>query len=88
MSMTTVLARTYIARVIGGAGAATAIDAADEALRRGYADWQTMRNWDFLLKDNTQPVNVTGLTVWLAAVTQPFLRLPTVCSTSSTRARR
>jgi hypothetical protein len=58
--MTTVLARTYIARVIGGAGAPNAIDAADEALRRGYADWQTMRNWDFLLKDNTQPVNVTG----------------------------
>lgn len=62
MAMTTVNARIYIARVIGGAQSPNAIDAADEALRRGYADWQTMRNWEFLLKDNSLATLVAGVT--------------------------
>lgn len=63
MAMTTVQARTYIARVIGLASSPNALDMADEALRRGYSDWQ-MRNWDFLLKDNSLStrVAVTALT--------------------------
>lgn len=60
MSMTTVNARIYIARVLGGSQTPEMIDRADEALRRGYSDWQTMRNWDFLLKDNSLTIPVTG----------------------------
>ena len=72
MAMTTVNARVYIARVIGGGASPTAIDAADEALRRGYADWQTMRNWDFLLKDNSLATLVTSVTCTLSsAVVSP-----------------
>ena len=62
MAMTTVLGRVYIARVIGGANDPRVIDAADEALRRGYADWQIERNWDFLLKDNSLPTLVASVT--------------------------
>jgi hypothetical protein len=62
MPMTTVNARIYIARVLGGAASPNIIDLADEALRRGYSDWQTMRNWDFLLKDNSQPTLVASVT--------------------------
>lgn len=63
MSMTTVNARVYVARVIGGAQSPHAIDAADEALRRAYADFQTMRNWDFLLKDNSLTTAVAATAV-------------------------
>jgi len=62
MAMTTVQGRVYIARVFGGAQNPTMIDMADEALRRGYADWQTMRNWYFLLKDSSLTTPVTGVT--------------------------
>jgi len=67
MSMTTVQARVYIARVIGGAQSPAVIDAADEALRRGYSDWQTLRNWDFLLKDTSLTTSVTGVTCTVGA---------------------
>jgi hypothetical protein len=62
MAMTTVAARVYIARVLGLGQSPTAIDMADEALRRAYADWQTQRNWDFLLKDNSLTTAITGCT--------------------------
>lgn len=62
MSMTTVNAKIYIAQVLGGAKSGPTIDLADQALRRGYADWQTLRNWDFLLKDNSLTTLVTGVT--------------------------
>lgn len=69
MAMTTVNAKVYIARVLGGAQSPTVIDQAGEALIRGYSDWQNMRNWDFLLKDNTQPTAVTGVTATGASAT-------------------
>ena len=62
MAKTTVDAKVYIARVIGGAQSPGAIDAAGEALLSGYGDWQTMRNWDFLLKDTSLTTAVTGVT--------------------------
>lgn len=62
MSMTTVNARIYIAQVLGGTRAPFAIDAANEALLRGYADWQMMRNWEFLLKDNSLSTTVASVT--------------------------
>lgn len=69
MSMTTVNARIYVARVIGGAASPNAIDLANEALLRGYADWQIMRNWDFLLKDNSIATLVASLTCTLSSPT-------------------
>jgi hypothetical protein len=73
MAMLTTAARIYIATVIGGSQSPGAIDAADEALRRGYSDWQIKRNWEFLLKDNTRSTAVTGCAATGAAssVTAP-----------------
>jgi hypothetical protein len=62
MSITTVDAKVYISRILGGAQSPMLIDQAGEALLRGYADWQIMRNWDFLLKDDSMPTVVTGVT--------------------------
>jgi len=62
MSKTTVDAKVYIARILGGAQSPTLIDQANEALLRGYTDWQIMRNWDFLLKDTSLTTAVTGVT--------------------------
>jgi hypothetical protein len=69
MSMMTVAARVYIARVLGGAQSPQMIDQADEALRRGYSDWQTLRNWDFLLRDNSLTTAVVGVTATGASAT-------------------
>jgi len=62
MSMTTVNAKTYIARIIGGASSQEALDMAGEALLRGYQDWQNKKFWRFLLKDTTNATAVTGCT--------------------------
>jgi hypothetical protein len=56
-------ARVYVARVIGGAASPNAIDSADEAIRRGFADWQIKRNWEFLLKDNSLTTAVAATSV-------------------------
>lgn len=53
MSMTHVDARTYVARVIGGGASQESIDAAGEAIQRGYSDWQAQKFWRFLLKDTS-----------------------------------
>lgn len=55
-------AKTYIARIIGGAGDAGVLDMAEEALQKGYSEWQTARNWEGLLKDDTLGFTVAGLT--------------------------
>lgn len=59
MSLTTVAAKTYISRVLGGGASQETIDAAGEALLRGYQDWQEQKFWRFLLKDTstTTPVS-------------------------------
>lgn len=62
MSMTVVLAKTYVARIIGGAASQEAIDMAGEAILRGYQDWQNKKYWRFLLKDTSATTAVTGVT--------------------------
>jgi len=59
MSMTTVNAKIYIARILGGANTQSATDMAGEALQRGYQDWAD-RNWDFLLKDTSLGFPIAG----------------------------
>jgi hypothetical protein len=62
MSMTNVNAKLYIARVLGGGSSQDNIDAAAEALARGYSDWQEKKYWRFLLKDTSNNTLVTGVT--------------------------
>ena len=63
MSMTTVNAKIYVSRIIGGAASQEAIDMAGEAILRGYQDWQNKKFWRFLLKDTSAATVVTGFTV-------------------------
>ena len=61
MSITTVNAKIYVARIIGGgASSQESLDMAGESILRGYQDWQGKKFWRFLLKDTT---NTTALTV-------------------------
>jgi hypothetical protein len=59
MSMTTVNAKIYVARIIGGgAESQESLDMAGEAILRAYQDWQNKKFWRFLLKD-TSVANTT-----------------------------
>jgi len=60
MSMSVVNAKTYISRVIGGANSSQIQDLAGEALLRGYSDWGTERDWEFLLKDTSLTTRVSN----------------------------
>jgi len=60
MSMTVVNARIYVSRVIGGSASQEVLDMANEAILRGYQDWQSQKHWRFLLKDTGQSTVVTG----------------------------
>lgn len=62
MSMTTAAAKTYIARILGGASSTPILAMAEEALYRAYEDFQLMKNWDFLLKDTSLGFSVSGCT--------------------------
>ncbi len=69
MSMTTVNAKLYISRVIGGGNSSQIQDLAGEALLRGYSDWETERDWEFLLKDTSVLVSVAALSCTSASAT-------------------
>jgi len=53
LSITRANAKIYIARILGGAKNQDILAMAEEALLRGFNDWQTEKDWEFLLKDNT-----------------------------------
>jgi hypothetical protein len=53
MSISRVDARTYISRIIGGANDPKVQDLAEEALIRGFSDWQTAKDWEDTLKDTS-----------------------------------
>lgn len=61
MSITTVNAKLYISRVIGGGNDPRVQDLAGEALLRGYSDWEIEKDWEFLLKDTSVNTVVAGL---------------------------
>ena len=62
MSMTLVNAKTYVSRVLGGASSQETIDAAAEAIQRGYSDWEEKKFWLWLRKDTSSTTDVTGVT--------------------------
>lgn len=62
-------AKVYIARVIGGSNDPNAQDIAEECLRRGFFDWQSEKDWEFLLKDNTGNFTVEGVTLTNSSAT-------------------
>jgi hypothetical protein len=53
MSMTRADAKNYIARVLSAVQSQQAQVWAEEALQRGFTDFQLARNWEFLLKDTS-----------------------------------
>lgn len=63
MPMTTVNARIYVARIIGGgASSQESLDMADEAIHRTYQEWQARRFWRGLLKDTSLATSVPACT--------------------------
>jgi len=70
MAMTTVNAKIYVARIIGGgAESQEPLDMAGEAILRAYQDWQNKKFWRFLLKDTSATTAVTGVTATGASAT-------------------
>ena len=69
MSMTTVAAKVYVARIIGGgAESQESLDMAGEAILRAYQDWQTRKFWSFLLKDNARTTAISATATKSSAV--------------------
>lgn len=67
MSMTRADAKNYIARVLSAVQSQQAQIWAEESLQRAFTDFQLARNWEFLLKDNSNgwdiPTEITLSTV-------------------------
>lgn len=64
-------ARIYIARIIGGANDPKVLDMAEEALIRGFSDWQTSKDWEDTLKDTSLGFTVDGCSGNNATLTPP-----------------
>lgn len=64
-------ARTYIARIVGGAASPQILDMADEAILAGAQDWTNARKWNFLLKDTALGFSVAACTGNSATITAP-----------------
>lgn len=61
MSMTSVNAKIYVARVVGGGSESQeSLDMAGESILRGYQDWQNKKFWRFLLKDTSATTAVAS----------------------------
>lgn len=63
MSITRDLAKTFISRVVGGAGSPQILQMCEEALLVSFNDWENAKNWKFLLKDTGNGFQVTGVTL-------------------------
>jgi hypothetical protein len=60
MSISRTNAKKYIAKGIGAALNSDVLQMAEEALQRGFSDWQSAKNWYFMLKDTAAGFLVTG----------------------------
>lgn len=67
MPMTLVDAKTYVSRPLGGGSSQETIDAAAEAIKRGYSDWEQKKFWRFLLKDTSLTTSVSAVTATLSS---------------------
>lgn len=56
MSITRTNAKKYLAKGIGAALNSEVLQMAEESLQRGFSDWQSAKNWYFLLKDTSLSV--------------------------------
>jgi hypothetical protein len=65
--MTTVAAKLYVARVLGGGSSQETIDAAGEAILRAYSDWEEKKFWLWLRKDTSLSTAVAGMTATAAS---------------------
>lgn len=71
MSITRTEARTYVARIIGGANDPKVHDMAEESLVRAFSDWQTAKDWEDTLKDTSIGFAVTGVSGNNATLSAP-----------------
>ncbi len=73
MSMTRTNAKKYVARGVGGQLDSRILDMAEEALQRAFEDWETAKNWGFLLRDTASGFSVAGvsLTSGIAVINAP-----------------
>ena len=55
--------KKYLAKAIGAALNSEVLAMAEEALQRGFSDWQSAKNWYFLLKDTALGFQVPGVGV-------------------------
>jgi len=65
--MTLVNAKRYIADIVGGRASQETLDAAGEAILRGYSDWEEKKFWIWLRKDTSSTTAVTGVTATAAS---------------------
>jgi hypothetical protein len=56
-------ARTYIARIIGGANDPKILDAADEFITSASQEWNNAKDWNFLLRDTSLGFTVATVTI-------------------------
>ena len=63
MSITRTNGKKYLAKAIGAALNSEVLAMAEEALQRGFSDWQSAKNWYFLLKDTALGFQVPGVGV-------------------------
>ena len=69
--MTRANAKIYIARVLGGARGSDPLAMAEEALLRGFADWTTEKDWEFLLKDMSLGFSVASCVTTISVTSVP-----------------
>lgn len=69
MSITRTNAKKYLAKGIGAAINSEVLQMAEEALQRGFSDWQSAKNWYFMLKDTAAGFTVTGVTLTQGSAT-------------------
>jgi hypothetical protein len=63
MSITRTNAKKYLAKGIGAAINSEVLQMAEEALQRGFSDWQSAKNWYFMLKDTAAGFTIAGVTL-------------------------
>jgi len=63
MSMTLADAKTYVARILGGADDANLLLGAEDSIRRTIGKWSAVRDWNFLLQDNSETTPVAGCVI-------------------------
>lgn len=73
ISITRTAAINYIAHVVGGSDNPDLYDMAEQALLRGFNDWQVEKDWEYLLKDasNSFTVESCGTTSGLPTISAP-----------------